>query len=759
MPERRKNIFALALISIVLLVWFADVLFGGRSYYVRDLMRDHYPTKRVVREAMLSGEFPYWSPFYGGGQPLAANPAYELFYPPQWLILLPDFQLGFTLHIVVHAFIAAIGMFLLLRSFRLGASPAAFGALAFVLGGAYLSLFQLLPFLFEVTWMPLLFLFVRRWLLERRRRDFLLAVLCGGLQALVAEPTTLMQTWMLIAAYAAYRATIDKKWKQNLIGVVAMGFAAVILAAAQFIPAIDLAKHSVRARPLHFTDVVSYWSMSPGRPLELFYPSLFQSTMNANGVARIKTMYPNGSPFIANIYLGMATAILFVAGLLARKRGSVLVLAICGVSYLVAIGSNTPLLRILYEVGIFRSIRYPEKFAMAALITIVIWAAVSLDRMVKGDADIAKWSMRVCYAWFGLAALMMIMSFGIGAELGFWLRTLLRGAAVIAVLWAMQKRPSPVWAIALCAVTLLDVHYLQPELNPTITKHFFDPPPVARELDQAKSSYRIFHSADWSWAYEEPGTDVWFGTEHGPFWFIRNGMMPRTPGEWGFRLAVDADYADAYLLPTTDLIAAFRALRDSKKSGWETTFMSMSNAWYWTRFRVYADEEKRTGGNPEAMRPIDFVPAPVRTPRYYFADAVEQAGSSDMFVSKMLAKPLSPRVAFISDEAFTPAPGVVRNMRETWRSAHLEVESSGRALLVASVTPDKYWHATIDGKPAKLQVANVGYQALEVPAGKHTVELTYTNPLVIAGIAISLAALLAIAVLFAFSPAHGGEGQ
>src|SRR5581483_1739077 len=743
---RKAGLIAVGLIYLALFVWFSDVLFAGRSFYVRDLMRDHYPTKMIVRNAMKSGEFPYWSPFYAGGQPLAANPAYELFYPPQWLILLPSFQLGFTLHIVLHAFLAALGMFLLLRSLGLGVSSSAFGTTAFTFGGLYLSLIRVLPFLFEVSWIPLLLLFTRRWMLQRNRRDLCWAAFFGGMQALVAEPTTLMQTWALIGAYAIYRSLQAKKWAANFGGIIASGIAALLVAAAQFLPAMELAGNSVRARGLDFDYVVSYWSMSPARPLELFFPSFFDSTYTAAGIARMKLMYPGGAAFLASIYLGLAVALLFLAGLIARRKGWLLVLSICVGSYFLAIGSHTPLLRFLYDIGLFRGIRYPEKFAMMAVITIIIWASITLDRLVNGDEEIAKWSVRIAIGWFGFALLNILLSNNLGGEIHYWLRTLLRGAAVLAVLWAMRKRPAPVWAIALSLITLVDVQYLQKELNPTTPANFFDAPAVTRELDPAKDQYRIFHAADWNWAYNEPAALEWFGgtSSHEPWTFIRNGLMPRIPAQYGFQLAPDFDYANVYLLPTTDLITAFRNLRDSKRGGWETTFMAMSNAWYWTRFRSYQAEVQRTHDNPEEMRPVDFIPVTEKNPRFYFADSTEQAGSIDMFVSKMLSKQWSPRVAFIEDEAFTPAAGVVNSVKQSWNSATLDVESQGRALLVASITPEKHWHATIDGKPATLRVANIGYQALEVPAGKHKVVMTYRNPLVIAGIWISVLALAAV---------------
>jgi uncharacterized membrane protein YfhO len=64
-----------------------------------------------------------------------------------------------------------------------------------------------------------------------------------------------------------------------------------------------------------------------------------------------------------------------------------------------------------------------------------------------------------------------------------------------------------------------------------------------------------------------------------------------------------------------------------------------------------------------------------------------------------------------------------------------------------SVTPHRYWHATIDGTPADIVPANLGFSGLVVPQGSHTIELTYANPLIAVGVAISLLALGACAFL------------
>jgi hypothetical protein len=67
------------------------------------------------------------------------------------------------------------------------------------------------------------------------------------------------------------------------------------------------------------------------------------------------------------------------------------------------------------------------------------------------------------------------------------------------------------------------------------------------------------------------------------------------------------------------------------------------------------------------------------------------------------------------------------------------------------VVTDAYypgWKASIDGQPATVQRANVGFRAVQVPAGSHVLEMVYRPAAVSVGFAISaLALVLAVAVI------------
>src|SRR5436305_14685117 len=203
---RRPDALAVTLLILLATLFFADVLFGFNQFYMRDLTRYYYPTKQVLREIVQHGEFPYWNRYFSAGQPIAANPEHEVFYPLTWLILLPSYDLGYRLHILVHIYIGLLGMYALLRSMEVRPYASFFGALSFGLGGIYLSYINLLPILFCAAWLPLTCSYARKFLLHHHASDFALGALFLGLQMLVAEPTTVLQTGFLLGTYGLYRA-------------------------------------------------------------------------------------------------------------------------------------------------------------------------------------------------------------------------------------------------------------------------------------------------------------------------------------------------------------------------------------------------------------------------------------------------------------------------------------------------------------------------------------------------------------------------
>ncbi|HUP49610.1 MAG TPA: hypothetical protein VNA04_12560 [Thermoanaerobaculia bacterium] len=768
---RRPDRLAVALLVLLPTLFFADVLLGFGNFAMRDLSHFYYPTKQIYRQIVAGGEFPLWNRYSHAGQPLAANPEHEIFYPFTWLTLLPSYDLGYRLHILVHLYIGLLAMYALLRSLRIRPEAAFFGAVSWGLGGLYLSYVNLLPIFFCAAWLPLTCLYARRFLLHRRPADFALAALFFGVQCLVAEPTTIVQTGLIIGMYGlvrgwragAGRMLANTGW----IGLItAAGFAA---GAVQMLAAIDLAGDSARARPFPFP-LVQTWSMPWAKLSELVYPNIL-------GHIGIDVPYwggaiyePPSRPFLFSIYPGLAVTALVVAALAVRARGSRFVLLLFAFSTLLAAGSHTPLLRWLYDAGIAASVRYPEKFILIGVFAITVFAARLLDEVLRGDERIRRMAAAFALATAAVAAVVTMLRFlprsvdvwlgvfGLPAEpLALelaatawrdWSVAAGRGLVLFLLLIGLRRVRRPLWLtlgfLFLCADLGPVVH----ELNPRLESRFFTTAsPAVRSLPPNRSEYRIFHEASWYTEREE--ARPYFSSDTMGLWFLRNGLFPPIQAAHAIQGVLERDYDRTALLPTVDLTAAMWRVQSSGRPEWWRPFMAMSNAWYRAVFLDFDEAMRRSGGDLTEVQPVELVPA-APSPRYYFADQIVPVSGPHDLAEKLTRGTSGDRVAFVEQPPAAPAEGTVVSVRERANSAIIDVVAAGPAFLVMSVTRHKYWRITIDGKPVRPFVTNIAYQGVVVPPGAHRVAMQYRNGLIEIGAVVSALAFTILLLMAAF---------
>ena len=666
---------------LLVLVAFADILSTKRALFNRDTAWVYAPERAVLRDVVRDG-FPFWNPRFASGQPLAANPAYEVFYPPHWLIFLPNFLFACAAEVVVHFLLAAAGMFLLLRSLRLRIEAAVFGAGTFAFGGMLLSVTNLLPFLFAMTWWPWLGFFANRFFEGRRRSDFALASLALGMILLVGEPATILETAALLGGFALCRLPA-----RRAVGwTAAIGATALLVGAAQLIPAADFARDSSRGTPINYT-TVTRWSLEPAAPLEFL------------GVP-VHVTDRTGSPWILSWYCGMLAAALIVAGFAHRVRGWPFVAAVVAVSYAVAIGRHGPILRVLYLAGL-KAIRYPEKWFLPAGFVLIVFAAIAADRFLE-DARVR----RTAHIAAGALIVVNAVAGGVNARL----------AAAVALTLILFLR-GRVLLLFLAILVLVDLGAQMRIVAPRIDGTFYtDVPAIARGIPPHA---RIYHDADWQAT----------ATSTPPTWtLLHDAMYPESQALWGFDGVLESDVAMLYLRPTADFLNVFLHARFGPRRDLGPMLLSFAGATHaiTTEHRVVRlQNEKLTIAT--ALVAANRIDEPHTWPH---------------------------GTAFV-DRPFPPAPARIERVRETASSIDADVDADGRALLVIAVTPHRYWCATIDGAPAPLVRANIGFQAIEVPRGRHHVAMRYRNPLVIACAIVSLiaaAALIALAALRSTAP-------
>ena len=755
---KRGGLFAFLLVLLVFLILFADVLLGPNILQTRDFHQYHIPMRGIVRELVLGGGFPYWNPYYSAGEPLAANPAYHLFYPVQLFIFLPDFIRGYHLYITLHMLIAAAGMIALLRFAGLGTTATLFGTLSFVLSGFYLSL---LPNLFEFSWTPLALFFALRYLRDGKFSDFAWGAIAYGMQMLVGEPAIILQTAGILGAFALHHTftSSGRPLGRTVLIVFLFGFAAAAVGAAQLIPMADFFRDTMRAAGFP-REIASAWSMPPVRLFEFFFPAFLGRVGDTEtpywGVLHYSRF---GSPFVLSIYLGLIPAVLALTGFLTRARYGLTVFLIVLSSLVISFGSYTPVFDLLYSSGVFRSMRYPERFAFAALFALVFFAATVLQRLIEGDRRTVRVAVVCTSIAGGCAFVAAILPIRLYSEVFRWLWRLppteitaglvdvsrrdwwtaaARAVVAVAIFIHLWKRPTARSAHALIVVfVLVDLLPLQRALLPRLSRTFLDPPPVSAGLPKDKGEYRVFHLANW--LRETPDGARYWRRPLSPYWVERNGMFPYTTAIWGYRTVLEKG-VDATMLATTyRLVDLMHRVADRSPRDWTQRYAAISNVGVRAELRPFESAMRSSGARD--IRPVYFV-VTRRAPRYYFADRILVAQTDEEFVNAMSSNQFTPSTAIGSGPAFRPAAGRVLSFEEKPGRIRLQVESAGEAMLIASVSFHRYWRATVDHSPAPISRVNMAYQGVIVPAGRHEVVLRYRNPLVLPSAAFSAIVLI-----------------
>jgi hypothetical protein len=713
---RHSRHLPLALALAIVTLFFADVLFLGKAFYTRDIARIYVPERAALRTILRGGELPMWNPFVAAGQPMAANPEYEALYPPQWLCLLPDLLFGIHLEIVLHILFGAAGMAFLLTT--LGARRTApFGAICFALGGVTLSAINLLPILFPLAWWPWVFACLHRYLDAPTPRRFALSALTLGAVFAIGEPSTILQTVALAGAYAIARARL-----RGAALAIAAGAAALLVGAVQLVPALDHQRASGRAAALPF-EMVSEWSLSPARIAELALPNAFgHFTRDAMFFWGADALH--GLPWMFSWSLGLLPAALLIAAFARRMPGWRFVAGTAAVSYLVATGRHGPFFALLYRAGL-TFIRFPEKWFIAGWFVLLVFACAAAERFLDDDA-FRRATLFAAIALTVAAGISLTLSGRVPPEVVAEARTgalkTVLGAVALTLILALRGRLR--LCVALLALfTVVDLGSRVTAVAPRIDRSYYDPPPLARSIPPCS---RIFNEADWRLTLlPQPPTAPATRLARS-----REAMLPEMQELWGLGGVLELDVTRTNLQPTIDFTRLFLSAQVNRRNDRLPLLLRWAGATHVV-----------------TLDPLRAVPLP-RNQRYWFADQLVTArGTAEAAPLLFADVPLSPRAAFIDAPSFAPAAGRVVRAGERANRIELDVEAAGRAALVVSVTPHKYWRATMDGAAAPLHLANVGFQALIVPAGRHRVVMTYRNPLVIWCGALSLISALALAAV------------
>jgi hypothetical protein len=725
-PRPRATLLAPAL-AVVLgaaALRFAPFLAGG-TLYRRDAGFFFVPWRLVLARLLGSAEAPLWNEWMSAGRPFAANPNAAVFWPlsPLLLVVSP------TALAIANAVLVLGVFFLALR--HLGLSPAASSAGTLVL--LFSGVFQSLP-VYATTCAaaaPLAFAIAEAPRLVSGdgltcRRACAFAALAFGLSTLGGEPAV-----TLIGA-AAFVAVAIAAGKGSRPRVTAAAFGALALgagiASVQILPAALEVARSARGIEMRPEHGALFWSVRPSRVLTLLEPRLTGDPAGDAASFWGAGTFDAGSPYFEDLALGLVP-LLFAAAAWRDPRGRAAVLLALGGAVL-SFGRFLPGYAILARA--LPVVRYPEKWWLLVTFALAAAAAVGVECVVFSGGerrrrafDLLRRGAIVLASFCGA-----MLALAIGAEdflrKGLWAVGLGAGEAtgaavagalrsplilgtlslvlIAAVTWlvARNRLPAPFFAGILSLLFLADAARRVAGTCPAGPPDLYSRETPAVALVRRAAGHARF--------YDDAADDVPTiarRTREG------GGLDPLRPAAgvaFGIRYAGEND------VDRMTAAASVRFARGIASLRWGEEKIA--------RLRTLGVAVIRT---PEAP------PDP--------AGVVELGRFGDDRILRIEG----------AREEFTLLPAGAGSVAVEERSAgraRLKVRVAlPAAVLSVSRTFDPNWRARLDGSELALSPADGFLTAATVPKGNHEIALRYENPAFGAGGALSLASLLAVALL------------
>ncbi len=377
---RREDVWALSVVLIFFAVFFHPVVFGGKFFVINDAFVEFYPLRSIAFAELRQGRLPLWTPLLMSGYPLLSMSHIGLAYPLTWgYLFLPgrwaEQVYTITPYLLTPAFIYAYA-----REIKRSRLAALLAGLSFSYGGLMVSAVSnngLLPN--AVMWLPLMLIAI-----DRARTQSFVPCLLGAtgaysLSVLSGVGQGFLYVGIIAVGYALFlglaanslrgeggeaREWKDwKRWHPLAVALAALLLSAGV-AAFQVLETMRAADQSIRS-------VLSY--------------EIFTEGSYTLALAFKAFLFPLHYVIQATPCMPIVVVLLAFVGLMAATRDPVrdvrifFWLAVAIVAWILMLGANTPIYRVLHYIPFINDFRVPARHAFEWTFAVAILSAYGWD--------------------------------------------------------------------------------------------------------------------------------------------------------------------------------------------------------------------------------------------------------------------------------------------------------------------------------------------------------------------------------------------
>lgn len=396
-PRIRNELRCIALLALAFLIIFHREIFLGQTLIGDDIIFQNYPRMMFLRDSLMNGEVPLWSPYIYGGYPLAAEGQTGVFYPLNLALLFLSPAWIPNAIIFMHLFLAAVFTYLLCRTIKIGYAGAMIAGLAYSLNTLNLVHLQHFNIIIGMAWIPLMLALIEIWLKKSGRAAAKTACALGIVTAVLflgAHPQIFVYGMIAAAIFAAFRMRCHQVSPRGMLtAALISGAVALLLSAIQLLPLIELVRLSIRAGKPLFESVFS-GSFQPKFFIAWIFPHFFGAPWNATyhgGGSATEAL--GGVSFFALVLAGTS---LFFRNTRARSAPF---LALAFLGLIMGLGDNLPTARLFYHIPVLSAFRAPSRALILWCLGAAVAAGAALDFLIK-NRDTLKSRKTLAYLFF-----------------------------------------------------------------------------------------------------------------------------------------------------------------------------------------------------------------------------------------------------------------------------------------------------------------------------------------------------------------------
>jgi len=763
------------------LVIVAAVLLALRGFAFRgmlttqhpDLLSTFLPSWCFLGRNLGAGHVPAWNPHVMGGIPFAADPLSGWANVPVMVLFtgLPC-TLAMRWFIVLQPIFGGLGVYWFLRTEGGSRVAATVGGSILALAVAGSAFALSLPFSGTLTWTALLLAAAARLMRARLWPGRLLwlavTALAWGQLAATHLSDGLVPGSLALVMYLVAKATIQVRNRERTVQQIAVLAGLIVLA----FPLINLA---------YFLPRLAYF---PRTSIGQGYVSLQEQLARLRGVpftgipaSGIDPVFPLRYTVPGGFYVGALGFVLAFVGWRERRliHLAAAFSAYGAVSYVLALQWMTRHAQRFVSNNVLGSfyLHETQRFAFGLVLAVAVLAGVGVDAWRRPGP---LWQ-RAIFLVPGLLVWGMIAPvLGVHRTLG-WLPLAVIVAGIL-VLAASAYRP--VWLALIAAIVLgeLLVTAVSPAsaLGRTSSRPARGTTELGTYLHLNRASF--FPASDY--LHEGPIALALKQRDDGRYlsiaptvWTPLGYHVRRTPPFWGlmgaqqsmlFGLEEGQGYNSIQLVRYWEFVRAVDPKRIKYNAAGFTRARPLALDLLQVRYLIQPiEDDPAVPGEVQIAQQGRWVlyqlPPSASPGRATVVPSWSVVSSSEAALTAVLDPSFRPaeqvvlegRPALAPSPAPSPAasPGGTATYRATGlQSAVVHVEASAPSIVLVRNVYDPNWHATVDGRPVRVLPADYLVQGIPVPAGRHTISLTYDDPSIgygMIGTALSLVILLGVA--------------